>query len=164
MPLFEAALLAATLLCALTTGLVFTFYVVVMPGIKSLPDRDFLCAFQVMDRVIQQNDPRFLVVWVGSVVALVAAVLLGFGALEGALWFVLLGVTVAYLLGVQLPTAVVNVPLNNRLQALDLDALDPAALRASREEFEGRWTRWNTFRTVFAGLSTASLLILLWAL
>lgn len=164
MNLFDAALVVAALLCALTTGLVFTFYVVVMPGIRSLPDRDFLRAFQVMDRVIQDNDPRFIVVWGGSVVALVAAVLLGLGALDGALWVALLGVAVAYFLGVQLPTAVVNVPLNNRLKALDLDTLDAAALRASREEFEGRWTRWNTFRTVFASLCTLSLLILLLAL
>ena len=161
MPLSHLLLIAATLLCALTAGLVFAFTVVVMPGIRALPDRDFLRAFQVMDRVIQQNDPRFLVVWVGSVVTLLAALLLSFGTLDGALRLVLIGAAAVYLLCVQLPTAVVNVPLNNRLQALDLDSLDAAALRAERDAFEGRWVYWNAVRTAFACVSTTALLILL---
>ena len=50
-------------------GVVFAFAVVVMPGIRTLPDADFLRAFQVIDRVIQDNQPLFLLVWVGSIVA-----------------------------------------------------------------------------------------------
>lgn len=161
MDMFQPVLLAASFLCALTAGLVFTFTVVVMPGIRRLPDRDFLRAFQVMDRVIQQNDPRFLVVWMGSVVALVAAVFLGFSTLQGVDRMLLVGAAAAYILCVQVPTIVVNVPLNNRLQALDLDAMDPASLRAARDAFEGRWIYWNTFRTVFACISTVVLLTVL---
>lgn len=164
MPIHNLLLVAATLLCALTAGLVFTFTVVVMPGIRTLPDRDFLLAFKVMDRVIQQNDPRFLVVWGGSVVTLLAAVLLGFGTLADTNRLMLIGAASVYLLCVQLPTLVVNVPLNNRLQALDLDNLEEAALRAARDAFEERWIYWNTFRTVFACVSTVALLVLLLSL
>jgi len=161
MSLFEITLLTATLLCALTAGLVFAFTVVVMPGIRTLPDRDFLRAFMVMDRVIQRNEPRFLVVWVGAVVTLVAAVLLGLGALGGADRMLLIGATAVYLLGVQAPTIAINVPLNNQLQALDLDELDDAALHAARDAFEGRWTSWNTVRTAFACVSVVALLMVI---
>jgi uncharacterized membrane protein len=160
MNMFDASLLVATFLCALTAGLVFAFTVVVMPGIRALPDRDFLRAFSVMDRVIQQNEPRFLAVWVGSVVALGAAVILGISALGGVDRMLLLGAAGVYLLGVQLPTIAINVPLNNRLQALDLDDLDTAGLRTEREAFEGRWNRWNAIRTVFACVSVVALLAL----
>jgi uncharacterized membrane protein len=161
MDVFDAVLLVAALLCALTAGLVFAFTVVVMPGIRTLPDRDFLRAFTVMDRVIQENEPRFFLVWVGSVVALVAAVILGIGALSGVDRLLLVGAAAVYLLGVQGPTVLVNVPLNNRLQALDLDDLDAAALRSEREAFERRWTSWNAVRTVFACISTGGLLVLI---
>ena len=53
---------------------------------------------------------------------------------------------------------VVNVPLNNRLQAIELPALDAAALQMARETFESRWIYWNAFRTVFGLLTTALLL------
>ena len=65
MGIFQIALIVATLLCSLVAGFVFAFAVVVMPGIKGLPDREFIRAFQVMDGVIQNNQPMF--VFAGSV-------------------------------------------------------------------------------------------------
>jgi uncharacterized membrane protein len=160
MTFFEAVLVLAAFLCALTTGFVYTFAIVIMPGIGTLPDRDFLRAFQVMDRVIQQNDPRFLLVWVGSVLALIIACVLGFGTLDGVDRVLLLGTAGAYVLGVQVPTVVINVPMNNRLQSLDIDDLPPAELQAERAAFEGRWNYWSAFRTIIAGISTVILLLL----
>ena len=63
----------ATFLCSLVAGFLFAFAAVVMPGIRSLDDGGFIRAFQVMDRIIQNNQPLFVLVWVGSVLALVAA-------------------------------------------------------------------------------------------
>ena len=161
MPLAHLLLAAAALLCGLTAGLVLAFAVVVMPGIRALPDRDYLRAFKGMDRVIQQNDPRFLVVWVGSLAALLAAVPLNVGALGGVGASLLVGAAAIYVLCVQLPTAVVNVPLNNHLQTLDLDNLDAPTLRTERDAFEDRWVYWNSVRTVCAFVSTAALLVVL---
>ena len=45
----ELVLILATLLCALTAGLVFAFASVVMPGIGKLGDREFIRSFQVID-------------------------------------------------------------------------------------------------------------------
>lgn len=132
-----------------------------MPGIRSLPDRDFLRAFQVMDRVIQENDWRFMVVWVGSVLALVVAAVLSVIRLSGPEEWLVLAAAVMYIAGVQGPTFTINVPLNNRLQGLDLDALDPEDLRAEREAFEAPWNRWNRFRTGIAALTALMLLMVL---
>lgn len=156
-------LIAAALLCGLTTGFVFAFTVVVMPGTRTLPDRDFLQAFKAMDRVIQNNDPLFVLVWAGSVVLLIAAAFFNVPVLDGLPRLLLLGAVAVYLLGVQLPTFVVNVPLNNRLQATELHTLNAAALRQTRASFEPRWVRWNAFRTVAGALATAMLLGVLYA-
>ena len=84
MGIFQITLFVATFLCSLVAGLLFVFAAVVMPGIRNLNDREFIRAFQVMDRVIQNRQPLFMLVWVGSVVALVTAAVLGIGQLDGA--------------------------------------------------------------------------------
>ena len=122
MDLFQIGLILTALLCSLVAGLVFTFAVVVMPGIGTLGDREFLQAFQAIDRVIQNNQPAFMVVWVGSIVTLVATCLTGFRQVAGTEQMLLVAAAAVYLLGVQLPTLVVNVPLNNQVQALDIPA------------------------------------------
>ena len=58
-------------------------------------------------------------------------------------------------------TIVVNVPLNNGLQALDANTPDGTALAVAREAFEVRWNRWNRIRTVVACLVTVLLLVVL---
>jgi len=81
MTFFQATLLLATFLCSLVAGLLFTFAIVVMPGIGKLDDGGFIRAFQVIDRVIQNKQPLFVLVWVGSAVALVTAAVLGIAEL-----------------------------------------------------------------------------------
>ena len=73
----------------------------------------------------------------------------------------LVAAVLVYLLGVQLPTATINIPLNNSVQALEIDAMDEAALATARREFEARWNRWNSIRTVLACLVSVLLLVLL---
>lgn len=62
---------------------------------------------------------------------------------------------VFYLAGVQLPTVVINLPLNNALQRFDVGAGGPAELRKARGEFEGRWNRSNVAGTVCAAIASA---------
>lgn len=164
MDLFSIVLLVAALLCSLVAGFLFAFAVVAMPGIARLEDGAFIRAFQVMDRVIQENQPLFILVWAGSAVALIAAVVLGVAQLDGSRQGLLLVAALLYLLGVQLPTVAINIPLNNQLQEVDVAALDASACRTAREAFEPRWNRWNQRRTVVAVLVSALLLTLLFLL
>ena len=69
------------------------------------------------------------------------AVTLGIGQLDGTGHMLLIVAAAAYLLGVQLPTAAINIPLNNKLQTLDVDAMNETAQTAARKDFEPRWNR-----------------------
>lgn len=158
---FQAALLAAAFLCSLVAGFLFAFAVVVMPGLRRLDDAGFIRAFQVIDRVIQNNQPVFILVWAGAVLTATAAAVLGLWALAGVDRLLIAAAALLYLLGVQLPTGMVNIPLNNRLQQVDLRATADTALRRAREAFEPRWNRWNRMRTVCAGLVSVLLLLVL---
>ena len=158
---FQITLILATLLCSLVAGFVFAFALVVMPGIKTLSDREFIRAFQVMDGVIQNNQPIFVLVWIGSILALVASAVLGIGQLDGVERLLAIVAVLVYLLLVQLPTFTINVPLNNKLQTLDVDDMDETSQKAARMDFEPRWIRWNSVRTTFASLVSVLLIILL---
>lgn len=161
MSLLEIAIALSALLCSLVAGFLFAFAIIVMPGIRSLNDRDFLRAFKMMDAVIQNNQPMFILVWVGSVVALVISAILSLSALDGVDRLLTNLAATVYLLGVQLTTATINVPLNNRLQGQDLDTASDSVIREARNAFEARWTTWNAIRTVFAILTSALLTVVL---
>ena len=70
MTIYQALLMMATFLCSLVAGFLFAFAVVIMPGIRRLDDGGFIRGFQVIDRVIQNNQPLFIFVWVGSALSL----------------------------------------------------------------------------------------------
>ncbi|MGH7573727.1 MAG: DUF1772 domain-containing protein [Longimicrobiales bacterium] len=160
--IFQVVLVLATLLCSLVAGFLFAFAAVVMPGIKRLDDGGFLRAFQVIDGVIQNNQPLFVVVWVGSVLSLIAAAVLGLSVPGAADRLLIIVSALVYLLGVQLPTFAINIPLNNELQRLDIGTMNETARRRAREDFESRWNRWNTIRTAVAcGVSISLMLLLL---
>jgi uncharacterized membrane protein len=164
MGIFQLTLIVATFLCSLVAGFVFAFAVVVMPGIGHLGDGEFLRAFQVMDRVIQNNQPVFLLVWMGSVIALLASAALGFGQLDGTGRLLIIVAVLVYLLGVQVPTVTINVPLNNTVQTLEIDAMDETAQAAARQDFELRWNTWNSIRTGLVSLVSVLLIIVLFRL
>lgn len=161
MDVFVMSLILATFLCSLVAGFLFAYAIVAMPGIKSLSDREFLRAFQVMDMVIQNNQPLFMLVWVGSVLVLIIAAVLSFGRLEVEQGFIMFIAVLTYLLGVQVPTATINIPLNNQVQTLNVDVLDEAANKEARTIFEARWNRWNRIRTIFSSLTSILLIFLI---
>jgi len=161
MNLLELVLILATLLCALVAGFVFAFASVVMPGIAKLSDREFIRSFQVIDGVIQAGQPIFGLVWIGSTVALLLSAVMGALQLDGIARACIVVCALVYVLGVQLPTFRINIPLNNTLQRLDVDTMDTVALETARRAFESRWVRWNSIRTVIASLVSIALMVLL---
>ena len=157
--LFYATLLTAALSCALVTGVIFAFAIVVMPGISVLDDRGFLRAFQVVDAVIQHGSPLFFLVLLGSAVTVCAAAVLGLWSVAGVDRDLVAVAAIVYVVGVQLPTITVNVPLNNAVQRLDVAAATPEAARDARLAFEPRWNRWNLVRLLLALGVTVVLLV-----
>lgn len=160
MGFFEITLIVAAFLCSLVAGFLFAFAVVIMPGINNLDDRAFIRAFQVMDGIIQKNQPLFILVWAGSVVFLIVSAALGFGQLDNVGNGLIIISALIYIIGVQLPTGIINIPLNKMLQSVDVDAMDAGGHKATRESFEPRWNRWNNIRTVLACLVSVLLILL----
>ena len=114
-----------------------------------------------MDGIIQNNHPLFIIVWVGSVLTLMLSAVFGLWHLDSISRITLLLATVIYIVGVQLPTITINVPLNNRLQAHDASSSDDTVQIQARNDFESRWNFWNSFRTILASLVSVTLMSLL---
>ena len=55
MDLLDITLIFSILFCSLVSGFIFTYAVVVMPGLSNLNNKNFLRAFQVTDAVIQNK-------------------------------------------------------------------------------------------------------------
>lgn len=161
MNIFQTALIISAFLCSLVAGFLFAYAIVVMPGIKNLNDREFIRTFQVTDRIIQNNQPVFMLVWVGSAIAILVSALFGIGRLQGVDLFLLALAALAYILGVQVSTIAIHLPLNNKLQTLDVNALNETDVKAARNNFEPRWNTSNLIRTAIASCVSVLLIILL---
>ena len=72
MDFLDILLILSILLCSLVTGFIFTYAIVVMPGLSKLKDKEFIRAFQVTDEIIQNNQPIFMLIWVGSIVSVLS--------------------------------------------------------------------------------------------
>ena len=154
------ALVLSVMFCSLVAGLLFGFAIVVMPGIAKLTDKEYLSAFKYMDGIIQNNQPLFVLVWVGSILSVMATLVLGMLNLSGSDVYLVVFASLLYLFGVQLPTFRFNIPLNNSVQRLDIEGLEESEAALSRAGFEQPWNRWNQIRTVNA-VGTVSILLFL---
>lgn len=99
MDFLDISLIFSITLCSLVSGFIFTYAIVVMPGLSNLNDKEFIRAFQVTDAVIQNNQPIFMFTWIGSIVSLLITILISvvnFGLSEA--WLIVL-LSVFYLLG-----------------------------------------------------------------
>ena len=163
MTYLEISLIFAILFCSLVSGFIFTYSIIVMPGLSNLNNKDFLRAFQVTDAVIQNNQPLFMFTWIGSIVAIlttIVASLITAGLLE--FWLIIL-VGAAYLLGVQGITVAIHIPLNNHIQKLNIEELNDKTLAYERKNFEAKWNFFNKIRT-FVAISASSLLLIVLSL
>ena len=161
MDLLDISLIFSITLCSLVSGFIFTYAIVVMPGLSTLNDKDFIRAFQVTDAVIQNNQPIFMFTWLGSIVSLFTTILISFisyGLSET--WLVVL-FSVVYLLGVQGITIAIHIPLNNQIQKVLIKELNDKKITDERVKFERKWNFFNNIRTSISISVTLILLILL---
>jgi uncharacterized membrane protein len=142
----SVVLIAATISTGLIAGLMYTFAIAVMPGLKRTDDRTFVTAMQWIN--IRIVNGWFLLCYLGALLLIVVAGVLAFTSDESTLlpWlisaFVLYGATLAI-------TGAANIPLNNQLdEAGPPDQI--ADLAAVRQRFEAPWLRWHAIRTFTA--------------
>ena len=147
--------------CSLVTGFIFTYAVVVMPGLSKLNDKEFLKAFQVTDEVIQNKQPIFMLTWVGSIVSVLSLILTSIiyvGLSET--WLVVL-IALIYLLGVQGITILIHLPLNNHIQKLNLEKFKDENFKKERLKFEKKWNFYNNIRSAISFFVSLGFLIIL---
>ena len=150
MHFLDIFLILSILFCALVTGFIFTYAVIIMPGFSKLDDKEFLRAFQVTDGIIQNNQPLFMLTWIGSIISVLGTIFCAIFSLElNASWLIVLCGAV-YLLGVQGITLSIHLPLNNKLQKLALNELSNHSLKEERGNFEKTWNFYNKIRTAIA--------------
>ena len=161
MDLLDISLIFSITLCSLVSGFIFTYAIIVMPGLSNLNDKEFIRAFQVTDAVIQNNQPIFMLTWIGSIVSLLSTILtsiISFGLSET--WLVVL-LSIFYLLGVQGITISIHIPLNNQIQKVSIEELNDEAITDERVKFERKWNFFNNIRTSISISVTLLLLIIL---
>jgi uncharacterized membrane protein len=161
MDILDISLIFSITTCCLVTGFIFTYAIVVMPGFSKMNDKEFLKAFQVTDAIIQNNQPLFMLTWIGSIISILSTIVISIVILGiSDAWYIVL-VGIIYLLGVQVVTFSIHIPLNNHLQQFDFDKLDDQKLNKERLKFEKKWNYFNNFRTVIAFFVTLALIIIL---
>ena len=159
MEILNISLFFSTFLCSLVTGFILTYAIVVMPGLSKLDDKEFIKAFQVTDGIIQNNQPIFILIWVGSIISVVSTIIISIftlGILEG--WKIIF-VSLVYLIGVQAITIIIHLPLNRRIQKIDINSISSQSLNEERKNFETKWNYFNNIRTVIAFLVTLFFLL-----
>ena len=157
----DIALFFAVLTCSLVTGFIFTYAVVVMPGFSKLEDKEFLRAFQVTDGVIQNNQPLFMLTWVGSIISVLSVMAISILSLGVSDAWIIFVVGLIYLLGVQGITISIHLPLNNHIQKIDINDMNNQSLNEERTNFEMRWNYFNKIRTFIAFAASLSFLLIL---
>ena len=161
--ILDLSLLLAILTCSLSTGFILTYAVVVMPGFSKLNDKEFLRAFQVTDGVIQNNQPLFMLTWVGSIISVLSVIAISIFTLGLSETWIIIVVGLIYLLGVQGITISIHLPLNNHIQKIDINNINNQSLNEERTKFEMRWNYFNKIRTFIAFSTSLSFLLILMA-
>ena len=150
MNLLELSMITSAFLCSLVTGFTLIFAVVVMPGISKFEDKEFLKAFQLIDGIIQNNQPIFLLIWLGSIVSVLITLFSSIKILGLQDSVMIISVCCIYLFGVQGITLRIHLPLNRRIENLDINNLDIEKLNEERKNFENKWNYFNKIRTGIA--------------
>ena len=150
MDILDISLFFSILLSALVTGFILTYGIVIMPGLSNLDDKEFIKAFQVTDGIIQNNQPIFILIWIGSTVSVLSTIItsiLSLGIVEA--WLIIF-VSVVYLLLVQGITILIHLPLNKSIQNIDVNSSNSETLSKMRKSFETKWNYFNNIRTSIA--------------
>ena len=147
--LTQLILVFAALGSGMVAGLFASFSDFIMQALSDMPPKKGIAAMQSINLVIVK--PTFLFVFLGTGVASVLAVGFGWELLgDTALVCVAAGAAV-YVLGSIVVTIAFNVPLNNRLAAVDSESEEGTKIW---EIYLVMWTRWNHVRTIATIIST----------
>ncbi|MBC7919850.1 MAG: DUF1772 domain-containing protein [Ferruginibacter sp.] len=136
---------------ALIAGLFYAYSCSVNPGLNRLSDTAYLTAMQSINRAIL--NPVFFAVFSGAALLLPLSTYVHFAQPAPERFWFLLAATIVYLVGAVGVTIVGNVPLNEILDAFNLQSASVSEIAAQRIAFEVPWNRLHTVRTIASTLA-----------
>ena len=146
-------LFLTTIVMGLTAGIFYCWSVSVTPGLALLPDKEYITAFQSLNRAIL--NPMFLFCFMGLVFLLPLSAFISYHKPLPVAFWLLCAASLVYILGVMGVTMAGNVPMNEALDKFNTAAASPADLAATRAGFEAQWNFLNNIRTVSCVISFA---------
>ncbi len=142
------AAIAALMGAALIGGVFFAFSSFIMKALGRVPSSEGIAAMQSINVVVL--NPSFLGLFMGTAaLSVLIIVLAAMNWSDPRAPFLVAG-GLLYFVGTFLVTAFGNVPLNDRLEAVEATSPEAAELW---QHYLVRWTGLNTLRTVAATLS-----------
>ena len=131
---------------ALMAGLFYAYSCSVNPGLNRLSDTGYVAAMQSINRAIQ--NPIFFISFFGAPILLILNTWVQYSQPLSLRFWLLLGATVLYLVGVLGVTVLGNIPLNEGLDFFNVQTASPEEIAAQRATFEGPWNKLHTIRTL----------------
>ena len=144
--------LASLLFTAAIFGFFYAWVCSTMWGLDATDPAVAIRAMQAMNASVRNPVffPAFFLTPV--VLGLTAALLVRRSMRQAAIWFGL--AAIVYLCGGLIPTALVNVPMNEALALVTVPESADAAGEIWRD-YSSRWQVWNQIRTVASGITVA---------
>ncbi len=139
----------AIVVTGLMAGLYLGWAISVLPGLSLLKNQDYLGAFQQMNRAILNVHFKslfFLALLMGPIAATAHLRIHG---IDSSLRLVVAAALL--LLGHGAITALGNIPINERLDRLDLSTASSETMVEQRQAFETRWRIYHWARTCATG-------------
>ncbi len=159
MVLSEVLLILTTLLLALHAGLLFSFSVAVVPGLRASSVKSHL---EVMNQInIKIENPLFLATFIGPLVLLPFLAYMHIGT---AVFYLILAALILQLLFCYSVTILGNLPLNRKLAGVLQSSSVNTNFENMREDFQkpsSKWMQFHAIRTVASIVATLLLLITL---
>ena len=156
--IFKVTLTANAFLLALIAGLFYSYTVSVNLGLGKLSDAEYLRSMQSINREIL--NPWFFLSFLGTLPLLPISTWMS-SNLNGydASFYLFLGATILYVVGVFGVTIFGNVPLNEALDRFDINRASVEEIKNRRLIFEMPWNKLNLIRTLANVLSLGLLLV-----
>src|ERR1700745_4220492 len=119
-------LLITTIIIGLTAGIFVCWSIAVTPGLAILPDKEYISAFQSLNREIQ--NPLFFICFLGSLILLPLSAWQQYAQRPSVQFWLLLAAALVYVIGVFGLTAAGNIPLNNALDKFNIASASEAEI------------------------------------
>jgi uncharacterized membrane protein len=147
----KVLLFATILFSGLVAGLLYSYSTSVNPGLKALPDNEYIRAMQSINTAIQ--NPVFFIAFMGLLLLFPFTTYLLYNQVSKNSFYLFALAMAIYFIGVFGVTMFFNVPLNEQLAKFSLSTASQNEISAMRELFEKPWNRYHAIRTILSILS-----------